>query len=294
MPVFNPITSERRLRRFGVLDLEWVPGEALPELVNTQVRVEGLSKKFKIPLPVVKTMTGPLQLRLAGYYDQQPRGDGVGKEVEMEERYFCFPTIHELVVFLLSREHRGAWFFAHAGGLSDMQFVLDDLLAEIKTQVQLVGPGTRSRATYGPGGERLTEEADVVGPGGSSWKIRASFSGSSAIIVHVSSGKNAWHFVDSYWLLRDKLANIGKAIGIRKGDTPEAKLWMSRRFGRQVDDFDTLSKTEKAIFYAEVPIEILRSYNKIDCEILWRAVAAFEEEIVGLGGQLQQTIASTP
>ena len=38
MPVFNPIRSERKLRRFGVLDLEWVPGETLPELVNTEVQ----------------------------------------------------------------------------------------------------------------------------------------------------------------------------------------------------------------------------------------------------------------
>jgi hypothetical protein len=292
LPVFNPITTERKLRRFGVLDLEWVPGEALTTLVNTEVQVEGVRRRFRVPLPVGKTMTGPLQLRLAGYYDQQPVGDEGGAEPRMEERYFCFPTIRELVNFLLSREHRGCWFFAHAGGLSDMQFVLDDLLGEIKSQVRVAGPGARSTTTFAPGGERLSEEVDGV-VGGRCWKIRASFSGSSAIIVHVASGKNAWHFVDSYWLLRDKLANIGKAIGLTKGDTPEAMRWMSERFGRVVSDFDTLTRTEKVIFYAEVPFEILRSYNQIDCKILWLAVAAFEEEIVGLGGQLQQTIAST-
>ena len=291
MPVFNPITTERRLRRFGVLDLEWVPGEALAELVNTRVRVEGIRRKFRVPLPVGRKMTGPLQLRLAGYYDQQPRGDEAGGEPELEERYFCFPNIHEICTFLLSREHRGCWFFAHAGGLADMQFVLDDLLTEIKSH--LSAGGQRGRTTYSPGGEKVAELATGVAAGGHCWTIRASFSGSSAIIVHVSSGKNAWHFVDSYWLLRDKLANIGKAIGIKKGDTPDAKAWMSEKFGRQVDDFDTLKPGEKRIFYADVPLEILMGYNKIDCKILWLAVAAFESEIVGLGGQLQQTIAST-
>ena len=70
MPVFGPILSDRKKRRFGVLDLEWVPGEILPLPVNTTVRVEGLSEEFKIPLPVAKRMTDPLKIRLAGYYDQ--------------------------------------------------------------------------------------------------------------------------------------------------------------------------------------------------------------------------------
>ena len=38
---------------------------------------------------------------------------------------------------------------------------------------------------------------------------------------------------------------------------------------------------------------MLIPYNKVDCEILWKAVAEFEKEVVSLGGQLQQTIAST-
>ena len=294
MPIFNPITTARKLRRFGVLDLEWVPGEALPPLVNTDVKIDGIRRHLNIPLPVPQHMTKPLEIRLGGYYDQQATGGEDGDEVEMVERYQCFKTIRELVNFLLVREHRGNWFFAHAGGLADMQFVLDDLLTEIKSQVKVVAGGSeRSKTTYGADGKKATEDLVGVDGGGRSWKIKASFSGSSAIIVHVIQGKNAWHFCDSYWLLRDKLANIGKAIGIRKGDSPEAKSWMSRRFGRQIDDFDTLTQPEKTIFYAEVPIDILTGYNRIDCEILWKAVAQFEDEIVGLGGQLQQTIAST-
>jgi hypothetical protein len=238
-----------------------------------------------VPLPPRKVATKPLQLRMAGYYDQQVVGsDEDGDEVERVEQYQSFTTVRELVDFLLSRDHRGMWFFAHAGGLSDMQFVLDELLTEIKG---MSGVG-RTTTVVAPDGTRKTEEHV-----GSEWRIRASFSGSSAIIVHVSKGKNAWHFCDSYWLLRDKLASIGKAIGIKKGDSPEALAWMSARFGREVTDFEELSQPEKVAFYRDVPSPILVAYNRTDCEILWKAIFQFEEEILGLGGQLQQTIAST-
>jgi predicted peroxiredoxin len=291
LAVFNPITTERKLRRFGVLDLEWVPGDALPALINTEVQIDGIRAPCRVPLPVKKRMTGPLQLRLAGYYDQQAvdMDDGSSdEEPELVERYKCFGSIRDLVTFLLSREHRGNWFFAHAGGLADMQFVLDDLLEQIKNQIAAEGGVERSSTAYSPDGK--TKEYEHCS---GSWKIKASFSGSSAIIIHVINGKNAWHFCDSYWLLRDKLSSIGKAIGIRKGDSEEAKAWMSKRLGRTITDFEELSQPEKVIFYAEVPQDILTEYNKTDCEILWKAIAAFEEEIVGLGGQLQQTIAST-
>ena len=237
-------------------------------------------------------MTSALQLRMAGYYDQMATdmdSEDSDAEVEIAERYQHFTTIKELVNFLLVREHRGNWFFAHAGGLADMQFVLDDLLAEIKSQATANAcSGERSKTVYSPDGKKKTVESD-----NGTWKIKASFSGSSAIIVHVIKGKNAWHFCDSYWLLRDKLANIGKAIGIKKGDSPAAKAWMSEKFGRTINDFEELTQLEKTTFYREVPQDILIDYNKTDCEILWKAIAQFEEEIVSLGGQLQQTIAST-
>ena len=284
MPVFGPIVSDRKKRRFGVLDLEWVPGEILPLPVNATVRVEGLSEEFKISLPVAKRLTEPLKIRLAGYYDQVVVNlDENGKEAEVAERYQCFETVRDLIDFMLVREHRGCWFFAHAGGLADMEFVLDELLSEIKRQA---GTG-KSTTTIDKDGNKHVEHKTGT------WKIKASFSGSSAIIIHVIKGKNAWHFVDSYWLLRDKLANIGKAIGIAKGDTVEAKAWMSERFGRGVEDFDDLSQPEKVIFYREVPFPILRDYNRLDCEILWKAIKQFEDEIYEERGQLQQTIAST-
>ena len=296
MPVFNPITTDRKLRTFGVLDLEWVPGETLPPLVNTEVAIDGIRTPFRIPLPALKRMTTALQLRLAGYYDQRPMKideEDDETEVEMVERYKCFGTIRELINFLLSRDNRGKWFFAHAGGLADMQFVLDELLTEIKKQAGADAQGDRSTTTYSPDGSKKSVEHKTVDACNTTWQIKASFSGSSAIIVHVIQGKNAWHFCDSYWLLRDKLASIGKAIGIRKGDSAEAKEWMFYRFGRQISDFEELSQPEKTIFYRELPQDILTDYNKTDCEILWKAIRHFEDEIVGLGGQLQQTIAST-
>jgi len=67
MPVFGPIISERKIRNFGVLDLEWVPGESLPLPVNTEVEIEGIHEICKLPLPVSKRMTSPLKLRMAGY-----------------------------------------------------------------------------------------------------------------------------------------------------------------------------------------------------------------------------------
>ena len=285
MPVFGPITTDRRVRRFGVFDLEWVPGEPLPQPVSAAVEVEGLGEGCKIPLPPRRVVTGPLQLRMAGYYDwQRVGGDDEEGEAERVERYQSFQTVRDLLDFMLSRENRGMWFFAHAGGLADMQFVFDELLTQLKDSAG----AERSTTSYGPGGRKQVEHS---APGG--WRIRASFSGSSAIIVHVSRGKNSWHFCDSYWLLRDRLASIGKAIGIHKGDSPEALAWMSERFGRKVTDFEELSQPEKVVFYRDVPMPILVAYNRTDCEILWKAISQFEEEILGLGGQLQQTIAST-
>lgn len=291
MPVFNPIKSERKARQFGVLDLEWVPGESLPEVVNTEVEVEGIRETLRLPLPAVHRMTGPLRLRIAGYYDKQPvPGDVETSEPEMEERYQCHTSIRGLLDAIITREYRGYWFFAHAGGLADMQFVLDDILREVKEQAKGT---TRTTDVYGEGGGKKTSKVRGYDGQGRCWKIRASFSGSSAIIVHVSLGKNAYHFCDSYWLLRDKLASIGKALGLKKGDDPQALAWMRERFGREIKDFEDLSKAEMVVFYAEAPVDVLTLYNKIDCAILWKAIAQFEDEIVGLGGQLQQTIAST-
>lgn len=148
------------------------------------------------------------------------------------KRYRWYTTIAAFIAGELTSKNRGRRFYAHAGGLADFQFVLEALLPD-------------------------------------EYQIEASFSGSSAIIVHVRRGKNVWHFIDSYWLLRDSLRNIGKWIGIAKGNVEQSESW-----------------------YATVPIAELRDYNEIDCVILYRAIAWFADVLHGLGGELRMTVAS--
>ena len=274
MAVFGPIHTERKLRRFGVLDLEWVPGEVLPMPVRTELSIEGITSPLVVNLPPAKIRTSPLQLRLAGYYDQQALDeDEDGGEAVVQERYEVFKTVVDLVDFMLVRKHRGMWFFAHAGGLSDMEFVLDELLTQIKDQL---AANRRSLAVFDGNNQKRDETIEGSDEQGEVWNIKASFSGSSAILIHVSKGKNSWHFVDSYWLFRDKLSKIGESIGINK-----------------VDEEKRRTPEETRRYYADTPLSELIPYNKVDCEILWKAVAEFEREVVSLGGQLQQTIAST-
>ena len=109
---------------------------------------------------------GTLEMRLVGLYDGNT--------------YRSYLTVESFLRVVLTSANRGRWFFAHAGGLYDVQFILDCLVASGRYQVQ------------------------------------AKFSGSSAIMVDVAQGKNVWHFFDSYWLLRDSLKNIGKSVGIAK------------------------------------------------------------------------------
>lgn len=295
MPILDPITSDRKPRDFGVLDLEWVPAVRLATPMNVGVTFEGMRTGCKIPMPIKKKdrSSTPMQVRLASYYDQPITKEATeGDDPEREERFLCFTTVRELIDELLTWENRGRWFYAHAGGLADMEFVLDDLFREIKEQLDVranVVKVTIADELLKANG--ITKIEDYAK---GSWKIRASFSGSSAIIIHVSRGKNAWHFIDSYWLFRDKLATIGKAIGIKKGDTPLAVDFLKRRFG--VPTFEALEKKGGSgleEFYRDAPLDVLISYNRVDCEILWKAIAQFEKEIWELGGQLQQTIAST-
>jgi hypothetical protein len=275
MAEFGPINTDRKLRSFGVLDLEWVPGEVLPMPESTVLEIDGIQTPLIINLPPVKTRTAPLQLRLAGYYDQQPECEDEDEPV-MVERYEVFKSVAELIDFMFVGAHRGMWFFAHAGGLFDMEFVLDELLNQIKES--LASRRQRSRTVYDAEGRKCEETITATGPekDAPTWTIKAAFSGSSAIIIHVNKGKNTWHCVDSYWLFRDKLSKIGESIGIRKLDEEKRR---------------TPEETRR--YYAETPLETLIPYNKVDCEILWKAIAGFEKEVLGLGGQLQQTIAST-
>lgn len=173
-------------------DFEWVPG------------------KF--------SKDGTMLIRLCGVFDGN--------------RYRCYGSVDGFIANELTSKNRGKWFYAHAGGLADFQFVLEALIKH-------------------------------------GFRIKASTSGSSLIIVHVMKGKNSWHFVDSLWLLKDKLRNIGKWIGIEKGNEDESEE-----------------------FYRDAPIKELRKYNEIDCIILFKAIQMFEETLLELGGQLKMTQAS--
>jgi len=181
---------------------------------------------------------GTLVVRMVGVYN----GDD----------YRCYRSVESFLSGELTDKNRGKWFYAHAGGLADIQFVLDRIIAR------------RDNA----------------------YSVSASFSGSAAIIVHVTRGKNAWHFVDSYWLLRDKLKNIAKWVGMKKG-------------GEVGDDEDLddeayeASRLKLKIWFTDTPFDELRDYNELDCVILWRAIFEFQLMILEMGGQVQMTLAST-
>lgn len=225
--LLNPITTPRKKRNFATFDLEWVPPPQLPGPEAYPV-VDGVRQIPKDRVRYSETM----KLRVAGYYDG--------------EHYQHFTTIRELLEITLTRANRGKWFYAHAGGLADIQFVFDEIIRQSK---------------------ELGAEA---------YQVNASFSGSSAIIVKVKRGKSTWIFIDSYWLLRDSLKNIGKSLGKEK-----------------LDDDKKQTQEEIRKYFTETPIEKLIPYNRVDCEILYDAVKNFEATVNSIGGQLQMTIAST-
>lgn len=169
---------------------------------------------------------GPLTVRLVGVFDGQ--------------RYRCYKTVRGFLNGELRDKNRGRWFFAHAGGLADVQFILEEIILDGR------------------------------------FSVRASFSGSSAIIVHISRGKNAWHFVDSYWLLRDSLERIGQWVGISKGASEKRQ-----------------TELEAREFYSSAALSELIPYNERDCLILHKAINLFQDHLLEIGGQLQMTIASS-
>lgn len=173
-----------------------------------------------------------MRLRMVGVFD-----DTYG--------YRCYESIDTFIDNELTHENRGKWFYAHAGGLADFHFII----------------------------HRLKDLGY--------FSVRGSTSGSSAIIVKVFRlvlneagklvpGKDRWYFVDSYWLLRDSLRNIGKWVGIAKGNEDESVEFY-----------------EKADFYT------LRDYNEQDCRILHAGIKYFEQAVWDLGGQLMKTQASS-
>lgn len=152
---------------------------------------------------------------------------------DRERGYRSYVSVDAFLDRELTSKNRGRWFYAHFGGAADFQFLWARFL-------------------------------EMRG-----YTVRGSFSGSSAIIVHVTRGKNCWHFVDSFWLLHDTLRSIGAGIGISKGNEDECVQ-----------------------FFTDAPLDVLRDYNEIDCIILYQAIEQFEEVLFELGGQLKMTVAS--
>lgn len=189
---------------------------------------------------------GTLEMRVVGVYD----GQG----------YRSYRSVSSFLDGELTHENRGKWFYAHAGGSYDLQFVLEAIYEK--------------RAA----GDR-------------SWSVDGKFSGSSLIICKVKRHKHIWIFIDSFWLFRDKLANIAKSIGMAKGDSFEAGQDPDEE-GISDDEYER-RKSNKRAWYGNVSWETLREYNKADCEILWKAIDQFETAVLELGGELQMTIAST-
>lgn len=106
--------------------------------------------------------------------------------VRDERGFRSYRTVLEFLRGELTSRNRGKVWFAHAGGLADVQFVLSSV-------IQRANPNFR---------------------------VEGSWSGSSLIRCKVKAGKNAWTFADSYWLLRDSLERIGKSVGLEKlGDS---------------------------------------------------------------------------
>lgn len=188
---------------------------------------------------------GTLEVRLVGAYD-------------LEKGYRYYTSVASFLNCELTSENRGRWFYAHAGGLADGQFILSALVDTIATCPDYI--------------------------------IDCCFSGSSAIIIKVRRGKNCWHFIDSYWLLRDRLASIGQWVGLEK--TGPKEQWDPETPGitdAQAREYEGKIRE----WYATVNLGELISYNAIDCEILWQAINSMEQTLWNLGGQLQMTIASS-
>lgn len=167
---------------------------------------------------------GSMELRLVGVYD----GD----------EYRSYFKVEDFLEAELTHANRGKWFYAHAGGFADIQFIMQAIVDSDR------------------------------------YSADAAFSGSSAFLVKVgrycgAKKKTGWTFVDSYWLLRDSLRNIGAAIGMEKGGAD--------------GDESTFS----------APMSELRAYNEQDCKILWHAIDRFQRSIRELGGSLKCTLAST-
>lgn len=187
---------------------------------------------------------GTLELRMVGVHDGAS--------------FRWYRTTLEFLLNELRPETDGAWYFAHAGGLADFQFLLQDLIDH-------------------------------------GFEVKAAFSGSSAIIVSVDRGDHTWFLIDSYWLLRSPLKQIGDAVGIKKLRDylcPGSTLVDGRCDGKGCAHPQPEEGDEPfCIFYA--PMNELVTYNEQDCLILWTAISQLQDELNAMGSELCMTQASS-
>ncbi len=96
------------------------------------------------------------------------------------------------------------------------------------------------------------------------FQVTAAFSGSSAVRVVCTRDKQVYTFADSFFLLKGALKDVGMTIG--------------------------RPKIECAF---DAPLDELGTYNANDCRIVYEALEGLQREVLGLGGELRVTLAST-
>src|SRR4051812_2751937 len=101
------------------------------------------------------------KLRLCGVYDPY-----LG--------YHGYETMEAFIRNELVPHNHGFWFYAHFGGMADLQFLLESLVDRPE------------------------------------FRVTGSFSGASCVICRVKHRRWTWTFVDSFWLLRSALKDIAK------------------------------------------------------------------------------------
>lgn len=167
------------------------------------------------------------------------------------QRYRSYTSVRDFLNAELVPKNKYRIFFAHAGGLADIQFVLEAIVSRKNAGV----------------------------------RVDAAFSGSSAILVWITIGSTKYLLADSYWLLRDSLRKIGQSLGFEK--TGDDYFCASYPHCGHPDK----ETGPTCIFWA--PLPVLRDYNRRDCEVLYRGIERFQDELLELGGYLKPTIASS-
>jgi hypothetical protein len=215
----------------------------------------------------MERLTSPVRTRRFLTYDLEWYPDNyelriIGVHDGTEYRYYT--TIGDFIRGEFTSEQHGCWFFAHAGGLADLPFILEWMLRQ---------------------GYRY---------GGMVYNLSGAFSGSAVTSLNVTRKGSHWVMLDSLWLLKDKLRNIAKSMGEEKGGEEaeydaDGKLVMGSVVDPRTGQTIIIPKHHRG-FYA--PFEELRAYNEKDCWLLWKAIDEFQDFLVEMGGQLQRTYSS--